>query len=168
MNTQHVSPPPYPVIFLRGVRKKKKKKKVEEYNWGSPVRDNPALARGRFDIILCSDLFYDPADWEALRESLYQLWALNGTIVYLAHRTRNIQEQEFFALLERGERNGKRFRCRKLLTGSRHGNSSSSGNNVRGDWGETGGGDDGGCRERVLWRRGCFPDVALYELSTTD
>lgn len=119
---------------------------MEEYKWGSPIQDRPALARGNFDVIICSDLIFDPAEWEALRESLSQLGGKNNFVVYLAHRTRNVQEREFFSTLEG-------FRCRKLEG--------------------RGGGQAEACRgyegllrlDGVLWRPGCFPDVALYELS---
>ncbi|CAN0300961.1 unnamed protein product, partial [Laminaria digitata] len=77
--------------------------KVQEYDWGSPVRDLPSLSRGDFDVVLCSDLLYDPAGWGPLTESLRQLTGGDGgSVVYIAHRTRNAQEREFFCTLERG------------------------------------------------------------------
>ncbi|CAM9385138.1 unnamed protein product [Ectocarpus sp. 6 AP-2014] len=166
-----------------------------EYDWGSPVGHHPALSRGGgFDFVICSDLLYDPAGWEPLLESLRQLLAAAGgrqrqpargrgaagagssptapsapAVVYLAHRTRNPQESEFFdALLgqeggrgpaaeasrrgdppEGGEEGVLSFRCRRLPEEG------------------VGGCHDEGCRggEGLVWRGGCFPDVALYELS---
>ncbi|CAM9697567.1 unnamed protein product, partial [Ectocarpus fasciculatus] len=161
-----------------------------EYDWGSPVGHHPALARGGgFDIVICSDLLYDPAGWEPLLESLRQLSRLRGAaagggssptppllapaVVYLAHRTRNPQETEFFdALLlgqegrgrgsaaeasrgspspEAGEEGVLSFRCRKIseegVGGSRHEGCLGGGEGLVWSWG------------------GCFPDVALYELS---
>ncbi|CAN0458753.1 unnamed protein product, partial [Ectocarpus sp. 12 AP-2014] len=93
--------------------------------WGSPVGHHPALSQGGgFDVVICSDLLYDPAGWEPLLESLRQLLAAPGerqrqparrrgaagagssptppsapAVVYLAHRTRNPQESEFFDAL---------------------------------------------------------------------
>ncbi|CAB1103705.1 unnamed protein product [Ectocarpus sp. CCAP 1310/34] len=166
-----------------------------EYDWGSPVGHHLALSQGGgFDVVLCSDLLYDPAGWEPLLESLRQLLAAAGerqrqptrrrgaagagssptpppapAVVYLAHRTRNPQESEFFDVLlgqeggrgpaaEASQRGGPRegceegvlsFRCRRLSD----------------EW--VGGCHDEGCRggEGLVWRGGCFPDIALYELS---
>ncbi|CAN0528618.1 unnamed protein product, partial [Scytosiphon promiscuus] len=97
-----------------------------EYNWGSPIEDHPTLARGNFDVVILSDLLYDPAAWEPLLTSLRQLTARRsgqkteqperrhrrrrrrssslsvaaGTAaVYLAHRKRNAQEHQFFEAL---------------------------------------------------------------------
>lgn len=202
-----------------------KLKKACEYNWGSPIQTHPHLARGDFDVIICSDLLYDPAGWEPLLESLRLLTATttgrrqhqrheaggqtstSSAVVYLAQRTRNVQEREFFAKLletegsgadkradaggrdssssittqegfEGEEEDDKReivsFRCRELLEGGSEeeeewidgrsqkveaeGAEVDVSSTVRNCSAGIGGGG-------LMWRRGCFPDIALYELS---
>jgi hypothetical protein len=44
-------------------------------------------------VVIASDVLFDPADWEALIQSLI---ALAAPRVVLAHRLRNKQEQQFF------------------------------------------------------------------------
>ena len=107
-------------------------------------------------------------------------------VAYLAHRTRNVQEADFFFLLQSsggagadgGGRAGGRsaagkdhddeegaegdkeetssFRCRKLVGGVPR----------REAWVDRRSEEDGA--GGLVWRRGCFPDVALYEISPID
>lgn len=138
---------------------------MQEYDWGSPVRDLPCLALGNFDVILCSDLLYDPTGWGPLMESLRQLTGGDGSVVYIAHRTRNVQEREFFSAFERGaeSKDGQSFfRCRKLLVEEGGGTGLREERQGQGQGQEGSGSCSGG---GVLWGRGYFPDVALYELS---
>lgn len=121
------------------------------------MRDQTALAHGDFDMIICSDVLYDPAEWEAHRKSLDELGGSDGSVAYLAHRTRNIQEGQFFAGLGKENSHGKSFRARRLLgegeervLGWRRGPEKEGGRDQA---------------EGVMWGRRCFPDVALYELS---
>ena len=64
--------------------------------WG-PVLP-PELAPP-FDVVLCSDLLYDPACWDALLASLAALSSGPETAILLAHRCRNTLEMGFFAAL---------------------------------------------------------------------
>lgn len=171
-----------------------------EYVWGSPIQSHAFLARGDFDVVICSDLLYDPVGWEPLLSSLRQLAASAKGVggaepaVYLAHRTRNAQEHGFFAMLRegRGDADGNEgwsWSCRGLSGGGGEQQPQSQQQQQREEGGEEkhvgggrredhreGGGVGGGCSEqgsvecaregeRLSWRRGCFPDVALYELS---
>lgn len=172
--------------------------KVCEYEWGSPIQNHTFLARGDFDVVICSDLLYDPVGWKPLLASLRQLVARakdgGESTVYLAHRTRNAQEHGFFAMLQEGsqgdadaggtdERGVSSWSCRGLSGGGQQqepqqqqqqgketcvgGGRSEEEKEGDGVGGSSVRGSVGGVRERegLLWRRGCFPDVALYELS---
>lgn len=64
------------------------------------------------------------------------------------------------------------FRCRELLEGGREQEEQIDGRNEEEEAAEKAGGSsparDGAAEIKgggVLWRRGCFPDIALYELS---
>lgn len=52
-----------------------------------------SLAIAAADVVIASDVLFDPADWDALIQSLI---ALAAPRVILAHRLRNKQEQQFF------------------------------------------------------------------------
>lgn len=197
--------------------------KACEYRWGAPIRNHPLLARGGFDVVICSDLLYDPVGWEPLLASLRQLVAggargggrgagATTPKVYLAHRTRNAQERGFFAMLREGGRGSADSRaseggeeeeekeegwswswlCRRRSAGGheqehqhqqepqqqreeREGGEMYVGGRSGGGEKEVDGSGGGSCSPSwsssveggrgLLWRRGCFPDVALYELS---
>lgn len=124
-----------------------RERKVEEYTWGSPTRDRQALARGKFDVIIASDLLFDPACWSSLKESFSMLIGGSSSVIYLAHRMRNVQECEFFSSLEG-------FQCRRL--------------SFRGDRGQDSAEDFNGCWDRTRLKTGYFPDVALYEVRPVD
>lgn len=200
------------------------RQKACEYSWGLPIQDYPLLADGDFDVVICSDLLYDPIGWEPLLASLRQLTARRGrlgqrrgwetrpslpppaaaasaapppAVAYLAHRIRNAQEREFFSLLlpggggggpgggdKAGEGSGAElgqhengleedrsrvpsFTCRKL-----EGEAPQRETWAEGERAGLGGGypfvrcrPEGEGGTAPVWRRGCFPDVALYELS---
>ncbi len=202
------------------------RQKACEYSWGLPVREYPLLAGGDFDVVICSDLLYDPTGWEPILASLRQLTARRegsgqrggwearpslppsalaaaasaappAAVVFLAHRTRNAQEREFFSLLlpgggggadgggrtgggsgaegghhENGPEKDKRqvpsFTCRRLEGGAPQreawieGEGAGSGGGHPCVRGRPEGGEGG---PQPVWRRGRFPDVALYELS---
>lgn len=124
----------------------KRERKVEEYTWGSPTRDRQALARGKFDVIIASDLLFDPAYWSSLKESFSMLVGGSSSVIYLAHRMRNVQESEFFSSLEG-------FQCRRVLFRGERGQDSE---------------DVNGCWNRPRLKAGYFPDVALYEIRPID
>lgn len=118
-----------------------------------------------FDVIVCSDLVYDPAEWPALRQSLSLLGGDN-TVVYLTHRKRNVQENDFFDILgcDRASEDADRgYRYRRLFpsAGARNGKDGRGGSGaiLAGDQ-ELPGFD---IEIEGVWRRGCFPDVTLYE-----
>lgn len=144
-----------------------------------------------FDVIVCSDLIFDPAEWANLRRSLCLLGSKTG-VIYLAHRTRNVQEKHFFDTLNsdthdcsggaRSENLDRRFRYQQLFPpsvvwvtgGNGDGSSSScssSSKNASGA-GTTGANtfeDDRElpCREvgnEGVWQTDCFPDVTLYKI----
>ena len=52
-----------------------------------------SLAIAAADVVIASDVLFDPADWDAL---IHSLIALAAPRVILAHRLRNKQEQQFF------------------------------------------------------------------------
>jgi Lysine methyltransferase len=65
---------------------------VQEHQWGTALSGSIATAAA--DVVIASDVLFDPADWEALIQSLM---ALAAPRVVLAHRLRNKQEQQFFS-----------------------------------------------------------------------
>lgn len=166
------------------------REKVVEYVWGSPLHNQPGLCGGNFDIIICSDLLYDPAGWDLLKKSLRRLIKSGrdevkescaeegkpgtgdrneGGVIYLAHRIRNPQERDFFTSLKARDEDGTTFTCRMLFSG---------GERTRPpvEMGTVGGASrhdknlrvDGSDREEdaVSWVGiGDFPDITLYELS---
>lgn len=139
--------------------------------------------------MICSDLLYDPAGWELLLESLRQLLTAGGgrqrqlsrrgaagggssptppsaapAVVYLAHRTRNPQESEFFdALLGMGGGRGSAAEASGGGEGDEEGVLSFRYRRLSEEG--VGGCRREGCQGGLVWRGGCFPDVALYELS---
>lgn len=136
--------------------------KVEKYDWGTLPSESVGEA---FDVIVCSDLVYDPTEWPALRQSLSLLGGDNS-VVYLAHRKRNEQEKDFFDILGSSRASGdagRGYGYRRLFPSAdartkRHG--SGSAGILAGDQ-ELAGFD---AEIEGVWREGCFPDVVLYEL----
>lgn len=112
---------------------------VIEYAWGSPATALPE----HVDVVLCSDLLYDPAGWGALVTSLREL-AARGAVIYLAFRLRNPLELGFFELLQDVDHDG--LVCVELSRGKRVGENEK----LR--------------RKDRIWRHGCFPDVRFYTL----
>eukprot|EP00611_Tribonema_gayanum_P012146 TRINITY_DN2274_c0_g1_i2.p1 TRINITY_DN2274_c0_g1~~TRINITY_DN2274_c0_g1_i2.p1 ORF type:complete len:258 (+),score=78.04 TRINITY_DN2274_c0_g1_i2:41-775(+) len=79
---------------------------VAPYKWGDPM----AQFSLPFDIVLASDVLFDPAEWTALVDSFT---ASGAAMVLLAHRTRNAQERLFFDEWLRGA-----FTWRRLDSGA--------------------------------------------------
>eukprot|EP00611_Tribonema_gayanum_P012148 TRINITY_DN2274_c0_g1_i4.p1 TRINITY_DN2274_c0_g1~~TRINITY_DN2274_c0_g1_i4.p1 ORF type:complete len:450 (+),score=85.43 TRINITY_DN2274_c0_g1_i4:41-1351(+) len=80
--------------------------RVAPYKWGDPM----AQFSLPFDIVLASDVLFDPAEWTALVDSFT---ASGAAMVLLAHRTRNAQERLFFDEWLRGA-----FTWRRLDSGA--------------------------------------------------
>lgn len=174
--TTTIQPPP----FAHDIEEKQQ---VESYEWGTSP---DFLGDERFDIILCSDLLYDPAHWSALRSSLSML-ASEGSAVYFAHRTRNVQEEMFFDAWDKSSSSSgggggsgysssgddsRGYRYRKLLFQAKI---ESEGGVERkpersGTYNSRGSSDGSGCSSRVMFHktgeveRDMFSDVAVYVL----
>lgn len=153
--TNRMDNPPHPAP-------KHTRNQVEKYDWGTLPSESVGEA---FDVIVCSDLVYDPTEWPALRQSLSLLGGDNS-VVYLAHRKRNEQEKDFFDILGSSRASGdagRGYGYRRLFPSAdartkRHG--SGSAGILAGDQ-ELAGFD---AEIEGVWREGCFPDVVLYEL----
>ncbi|KAL3662059.1 hypothetical protein V7S43_012864 [Phytophthora oleae] len=63
--------------------------------WGEPLRDLPSQA----DVLVLSDVVYDPEGYAPLVSSLEALATSPDTLVLMAHRSRNPMEHQFFDLL---------------------------------------------------------------------
>ncbi|CAM9436392.1 unnamed protein product [Discosporangium mesarthrocarpum] len=127
-----------------------------------------------FDVILCSDVLFDPAEWDALERSFDLLGAATGAPIYLAHRMRNLQEGAFIETLE-----AKSYHCNRFGQSWRVEDQGSAGaggwtafgqDTSAGPEGEVKSdksaecGDVGGCRRPKAMFGELCPDMALYEL----
>ena len=76
---------------------------VEPYEWGAHSPQWKTVDAGRFDVILASDVVYDPVGYEPLVLTLTDLLtAANGeyqSVCILAHRHRHPEDERFFRLL---------------------------------------------------------------------
>jgi predicted nicotinamide N-methyase len=72
--------------------------------WGESPHDLPAHP----DVLVLSDVVYDPEGYAPLVASLQALAASPETLVLMAHRSRNPMEQKFFELLSRS------FSCEQI------------------------------------------------------
>lgn len=86
LNYNGASPEPSPAHRPRAV----------EHMWGSTGGD---LLADSHDVVVLSDVVYDPEGYEPLVASLRALAKLPGTLVLMAHRSRNPKEHQFFELL---------------------------------------------------------------------
>ncbi|KAG3118773.1 hypothetical protein PI124_g5928 [Phytophthora idaei] len=68
---------------------------AREHLWGDPPRDLPMQP----DVIVLSDVVYDPEGYTPLVSSLEALATSAETLVLMAHRSRNPMEHQFFELL---------------------------------------------------------------------
>jgi predicted nicotinamide N-methyase len=68
------------------------------YSWGDPVDPLRTFCDG-FDVVVASDVVYDPGGYAPLVASLALLLAAPGTVAILAHRHRHPENQRFFDLL---------------------------------------------------------------------
>ncbi|KAJ8577558.1 hypothetical protein ON010_g1649 [Phytophthora cinnamomi] len=71
--------------------------------WGEPPRDLPS----QLDVLVLSDVVYDPVGYAPLVSSLEAL-STTETLVLMAHRSRNPMEHQFFELLARS------FSCEQI------------------------------------------------------
>ncbi|KAF1775385.1 S-adenosyl-L-methionine-dependent methyltransferase [Phytophthora cactorum] len=69
--------------------------KARAHLWGDPPRDLPMQP----DVIVLSDVVYDPEGYAPLVSSLEALATSAETLVLMAHRSRNPMEHQFFELL---------------------------------------------------------------------
>ncbi|KAL4172565.1 hypothetical protein KRP22_007729 [Phytophthora ramorum] len=72
--------------------------------WGEPPRDLPPQP----DVLVLSDVVYDPEGYAPLVASLKALAATPETLVLMAHRSRNPMEHQFFDLLSQS------FSCEQI------------------------------------------------------
>ncbi|KUF81854.1 lysine methyltransferase METTL21D protein [Phytophthora nicotianae] len=72
--------------------------------WGDPPRDLPLQP----DVIVLSDVVYDPEGYAPLVSSLEALATAPQTLVLMAHRSRNPMEHQFFELLSQS------FSCEQI------------------------------------------------------
>ncbi|POM70174.1 Hypothetical protein PHPALM_13431, partial [Phytophthora palmivora] len=68
---------------------------AREHLWGEPPHDLPVQP----DVLVLSDVVYDPEGYAPLVSSLEALAASPETLVLMAHRSRNPMEHQFFELL---------------------------------------------------------------------
>lgn len=79
---------------------------VSALTWGNQSDASKVLARGKADIILASDVLYQPKLFPALIKSLVHLSTPGKTVIYLGYKRRGLQEadeKDFF------DRAGKHF-----------------------------------------------------------
>eukprot|EP00638_Chattonella_subsalsa_P006427 CAMPEP_0117737466 /NCGR_PEP_ID=MMETSP0947-20121206/2555_1 /TAXON_ID=44440 /ORGANISM="Chattonella subsalsa, Strain CCMP2191" /LENGTH=391 /DNA_ID=CAMNT_0005552979 /DNA_START=1825 /DNA_END=2997 /DNA_ORIENTATION=- len=78
---------------------------IAEYDWGRPLLNSMKNTSHKPDVVLCSDVLFDPADWENLWNSILMIANLvkdegqhqqNRISVYFAHRQRHELESSFF------------------------------------------------------------------------
>ncbi|RLN45913.1 hypothetical protein BBJ29_009455 [Phytophthora kernoviae] len=77
---------------------------AKAHPWGEPPRDLPSHA----DVLVLSDVVYDPEGYVPLVKSLEALATSPETLVLMAHRSRNPMEYQFFELLSRA------FSCEQI------------------------------------------------------
>ncbi|KAG7399143.1 hypothetical protein PHYBOEH_009603 [Phytophthora boehmeriae] len=77
---------------------------AKAHPWGEPPRDLPSHA----DVLVLSDVVYDPEGYVPLVTSLEALATSAETLVLMAHRSRNPMEHQFFELLSRS------FSCKQI------------------------------------------------------